>query len=239
MELRILKNFLVVVREENISRAAEVLHIAQPALSRQMSQLEEELGTQLFIRGKRLVLTDAGIMLRQLAEEVTSLIAKIKNEFEEQTETGGIISIGGGGLTALQSLTPIFDSFRRKYPKVQYHFYTNSADYIKEKLEQGLLDFGVLLEPTDVSKFDYLRMPVKENGGFCFRRKARLPLKETLPKKIWHLFRLSCQTVPLFKKNWKVGLEKNCQSLMFSEPTISLLMLPPSSTAAPSGGFPL
>ncbi|MBP3402691.1 MAG: LysR family transcriptional regulator [Alphaproteobacteria bacterium] len=183
MELRILKNFLVVVREENISRAAEVLHIAQPALSRQMSQLEEELGTQLFIRGKRLVLTDAGIMLRQRAEEVTSLIAKIKNEFEEQTETGGIISIGGGGLTALQSLTPIFDSFRRKYPKVQYHFYTNSADYIKEKLEQGLLDFGVLLEPTDVSKFDYLRMPVKEKWGLLFQAKSPLAAKRNITKK--------------------------------------------------------
>lgn len=120
---------MVVVREENISRAAEVLHIAQPALSRQMSQLEEELGTQLFIRGKRLVLTDAGIMLRQRAEEVTSLIAKIKNEFEEQTETGGIISIGGGGLTALQSLTPILTAFAVNIPKCNIILYEQRRLY--------------------------------------------------------------------------------------------------------------
>ncbi|MDE7053262.1 MAG: LysR family transcriptional regulator [Oscillospiraceae bacterium] len=124
-----------------------------------MAQLEEELGVQLFIRGRHLALTDAGVMLRRRAEEVTVLMDKIESEFEEKAEVGGIVSIGSGGLLALQSLTPLMESFRQKYPKVQYQLYTNSAEYVKERLEQGLLDFGILLEPIDVAKFDYIRMP--------------------------------------------------------------------------------
>ncbi len=165
MELRVLQYFLAVVREENISRAAESLHVTQPTLSRQMTQLEEELGTPLFIRGKHLTLTDAGVMLRRRAEEVVSLMNKIESEFEEQNEVGGIISIGSGGLIATQCLLPVMQSFREKYPKVQFQFYTNSAEYVKERLDQGLLDFGFLLEPIDVTKFDYIRMQEKERWG--------------------------------------------------------------------------
>ena len=100
MEIRLLQYFLAVVQEENISRAADVLHVTQPTLSRQMAQLEEELGTQLFIRGRHLALTDAGIMLRRRAEEVVALMDKIEDEFQRQEEIGGIISIGSGGLNA-------------------------------------------------------------------------------------------------------------------------------------------
>ena len=169
MELRVLQYFLTIVREENISRAAEVLHVTQPTLSRQMSQLEEELGVQLFIRGRHLALTDAGVMLRRRAEEVTILMDKIESEFEEKAEVGGVISIGSGGLLAMQSLTPVMESFRKKYPKVQYQLYTNSAEYVKERLDQGLLDFGFLLEPIDVTKFDYIRMPEKERWGLLMQ----------------------------------------------------------------------
>lgn len=165
MELRVLQYFLAVVREENISRAAESLHVTQPTLSRQMAQLEEELGTPLFIRGKHLTLTDAGVMLRRRAEEVVSLMNKIESEFEEQNEVGGIISIGSGGLSAVEFLLPAMQSFREKYPRVQFQFYTNSAEYVKERLDQGLLDFGLLLEPIDITKYDYLRMPAKEKWG--------------------------------------------------------------------------
>lgn len=104
MELRVLQYFLTVVQEENISRAADVLHITQPTLSRQMAQLENEIGTPLFIRGRHLELTDAGVMLRRRAEEVVALMDKIENEFENQEEIGGVISIGSGGLNASQML---------------------------------------------------------------------------------------------------------------------------------------
>lgn len=182
MELRMLQYFLAVVQEQNISRAAEVLHITQPTLSRQMAQLEEELGETLFIRGKRLELTDAGVMLRRRAEEVVSLIGRIDDEFSHKKEVGGVISIGSGGLYATQSLPPIMESFRKQYPNVQFRIYTNSADHIKEQLEQGLLDFGLLLEPVDVSKFDYIRMKQKERWGLLLRKGHPLALKKYITR---------------------------------------------------------
>lgn len=182
MEFRVLQYFLAVVREENISRAAESLHVTQPTLSRQMAQLEEELRTPLFIRGKHLTLTDAGVMLRRRAKEVVSLINKIESEFEEQNEVGGIISIGSGGLSAVEFLLPAMQSFREKYPRVQFQFYTNSAEYVKERLDQGLLDFGLLLEPIDITKYDYLRMPAKEKWGLLLRSDSPLAEKEYITK---------------------------------------------------------
>ena len=182
MELRILQYFLAVVREENISRAAEVLHVTQPTLSRQMTQLEEELGTQLFIRGKHLTLTDAGVMLRRRAEEVVALMDKIENELQNQDEIGGVISIGSGGLNASHMLPAVMDGFRKKYPKVQYQLYTNSAEYIKEQLEQGLLDIGLLLEPVDVTKFDYIRMNKQEKWGLLLRSGHSLAKKAYITK---------------------------------------------------------
>lgn len=182
MELRVLRYFLTVVREENISRAADILHVTQPTLSRQLAQLEEELGTQLFIRGRHLSLTDAGIMLRHRAEEVIALMDKIEMEFDEQGEIGGIISIGSGGLGASQILPGIMEDFRRKYPKVQYQLYTNSADFVKERLDQGLLDFGLLLEPIDVTKYDYIRMKEKETWGLLMRTDHPLALKEVITR---------------------------------------------------------
>lgn len=182
MELRILQYFLSVVQEENISRAAEVLHVTQPTLSRQMAQLEEELGTQLFIRGKHLTLTDAGVMLRHRAEEVVSLMDKIEMEIHNQNEIGGVISIGSGGLNASHMLPAVMDGFRKKYPKVQYQLYTNSAEYIKEQLEQGLLDIGLLLEPVDITKFDYIRMNNQEKWGLLLRTGHPLAKKEYITK---------------------------------------------------------
>lgn len=182
MELRVLRYFLAVVREENISRAAEVLHVTQPTLSRQMSQLEEELGVQLFVRGRHFSLTDAGVMLRRRAEEVTALVDKIEREFEEQEDVGGVITIGSGGLVAMQSLIPAMARFREKYPKVQYQFYTNSAEYVKERLDQGLLDFGFLLEPVDVTKFDYIRLPEKERWGLLLQAGHPLAQKRAIAR---------------------------------------------------------
>ena len=182
MEIRVLKYFLAVVREENISRAAEILHLTQPTLSRQMAQLEEELGVQLFMRGRHLKLTDAGVMLRRRAEEVVSLVDKIESEFEQQSDMAGVISIGSGGLSASHNLPEIMQSFRDRYPKVQFQFYTNSAEYVKERLEQGLLDFGLLLEPVDISKFDYIRLPQRENWGLLVKNDSALAEKKYITK---------------------------------------------------------
>lgn len=182
MEFRVLQYFLAVVREENISRAAEVLHVTQPTLSRQMTQLEEELGTKLFIRGRHLALTDAGVMLRRRAEEVAALMDKIESEFEAQDEIGGVISIGSGGLSASHILPSVMAGFRKKYPKVQFQLYTNSAEYVKERLDQGLLDFGFLLEPVDVTKFDYIRMKREERWGLLLQSDHHLARQEYVTK---------------------------------------------------------
>lgn len=165
MELRVLQYFLTVVREENISRAAEVLHVTQPTLSRQMKELEEELHTTLFIRGKRLTLTDSGVMLRRRAEEVVMLMQKIDSEFQQQEEISGVISVGSGGLMAAKLLPELIAHFRERYPFVSFEIITGNADNIKERLEHGLLDFGFLLEPVDIEKFDYIRLPTKEIWG--------------------------------------------------------------------------
>lgn len=153
MEIRVLQYFLTIAQEENISRAAEVLHITQPTLSRQIHQLEEELGTQLFLRGRRLTLTDGGILLKHHVEEILALVDKTLSDFQHQGEVCGTISIGSGGLSASQFLPPVMQAFRTRYPQVRFEFYTNSAEYIIERLNQGLLDFGLLLEPVDVAKF--------------------------------------------------------------------------------------
>lgn len=209
MELRILRYFLTVVREENITRAADILHITQPTLSRQMAQLEEELGIQLFIRGKHLQLTDAGVMLRRRAEEVVSLMNKIESEFEEQSEIGGIISIGTGGLLTLGFLNSVMDSFRKKYPKIQYQLYTNSAEYVKERLEQGLLDFGFLLEPVDITKFEYIRMKEKERWGLFMHAQHPLAKKESIERK--DLF-----GIPLITTD-RLSLQKELESWLGEE----------------------
>jgi DNA-binding transcriptional LysR family regulator len=182
MELRELTYYLAVVREENISRAAEVLHVTQPTLSRQMAQLEEELGVQLFVRGRQLVLTDAGIMLRRRAEEVVTLVDKIETEFEELSEVAGNIAIGMGGLQASNSLIAAVIAFKQKYPMVNFSFYTNSAEYVKERLDQGLLDFGLLLEPVDVAKYDYIRMKEKEKWGLLIKNDSPLAVKKSITR---------------------------------------------------------
>lgn len=183
MELRLLEYFLTVVREENISRAAQMLHVTQPTLSRQMKELEDELHTTLFIRGKRLTLTDSGVMLRRRAEEVVSLMNKIDSEFREQEEVSGVISVGSGGLMAAKILPELIEHFRECYPLVSFEIITGNADLIKERLEHGLLDFGILLEPVDIEKFDYLRLPTKEVWGVLFPADHKLASEKAVTRK--------------------------------------------------------
>lgn len=174
MELRVLKYFLAVVREENISRAAQLLHMTQPTLSRQLAQLEEELDAQLFIRGKRLTLTEEGMMLRRRAEEVVQLVDKIGEEFQGMAELAGMITIGCGGQASASLVLQRLEEFHRLYPQVTFEIYTNNADNIKEKLERGLLDFGVLLEPVEVEKYNYCRMEVADQWGILMRPDSKL-----------------------------------------------------------------
>lgn len=168
MELRTLYYFLMVAREENITRAALRLHMGQPALSRQLMQLEDEIGKQLLIRGKRKIqLTEAGMLLRRRAEEIIDLVDKTESELINNTDhLTGEIMIGMAECFASQLFLPkLIKSFSQKYSDVTYDFYTGNADLIKERLDQGLIDVGILLEPVDLEKYDYIRLPQKERWG--------------------------------------------------------------------------
>lgn len=183
MELRILRYFLAVVREENISRAAETLHVTQPTLSRQISQLEEEVGAPLFVRGKHLVLTDTGMLVRRRAEEVVSLMDKMESELKEQEDIAGTISIGCGGQYGASILPEVMEGFHSRYPHVNFDFYTNNADNIKERLDHGLLDFALLLEPVDMGQYDYIRLKDKTRWGLLVHKEHALArLHEVSPE---------------------------------------------------------
>ena len=194
MELRLLQYFLAVCREENMTRAADMLHLTQPTLSRQIAQLEEELGAPLFIRGRHLALTEAGMKLRRRAEEIMQLMDKIEIEFKEQEEVAGVVSIGAGGLSSFRSLSELMHGFQKLYPRVQFDFYTNNAEFVKERLDRGLLDFGLLLEPVDISKYNYIRMKEKERWGLLMRTDHPLAAKASVTRE-------DLRSVPLMTSN--------------------------------------
>lgn len=164
MEIRALRYFLTVVREESITKASEVLHITQPTRSRQLAQMEEEIGVKLFDRGTRKIkLTNEGILLRRRAEEILQLVDKTEKELVEQEEqVEGKISIGCGEIASVQLLPELFRNFRQKYPLVTFDIFTATADLVKEQMDKGLLDLGLLLEPIDMEKYDFIRMDIKE-----------------------------------------------------------------------------
>ena len=180
MENRVLKYFLIVAREQNITKAAEILHVSQPALSRQLMQLEEELGAKLFIRGKRnITLTDEGLYLRQKAQEIIELTEKTEQEFANGiTSLSGVISIGMGETAASSYLADLIYEFREEYPDVRFEIISGNADGTKEQLDKGLLDIGILLEPTDFSKYEFIRLPVKDTWGAIVPSKCPLCKKE-------------------------------------------------------------
>lgn len=185
MEIRVLRYFLTVVREESITKASEVLHITQPTLSRQLLQMEEEIGVKLFHRGTRKIsLTNEGMLLRRRAEEILQLVDKTEKELVEQEEqVEGKISIGCGEIASVQLLPKLFRSFREKYPRVSFDLFTATADLVKEQMDRGLLDLGLLLEPVDVEKYDFFRLDMKENWVVLMRPDDALAKKEGITAK--------------------------------------------------------
>lgn len=179
MELRVLKYFLAVAREENITRAAALLHLTQPTLSRQLMQLEDELGVQLFHRSRyRIVLTDDGMLLRRRAQELVDLAEKTAREFHQKDKLRGEISIGSGDLEGMSLLAELLASFQQLHPEVTYQICTGNADQTKERIEGGTLDLGLLLEPVDISKYDFIRMPVQEQWGVLVHQDDPLAQKD-------------------------------------------------------------
>lgn len=164
MELRTLRYFVAVANERNLTRAAEILHVTQPTLSRQIKDLEDELGTVLLIRGKRsLTLTDDGRLFRKYAEDIVEIANRAEREFlGEKGAVSGLVAIGATEALGVCVLAKIMKGFSDKYPEVQFELFNAMADNIKEKLDSGLLDLGLLLEPVDTAKYEFTRLSQKE-----------------------------------------------------------------------------
>ena len=176
MELRVLNYFLAIAREESFTKAAQQLHITQPTLSRQIAQLEEELGVDLFVRSNHnIILTEDGMILKRRAQEILSLADKTKRDFLHKDENlEGVISIGSGEFLSTRCLTDCIAQFRRKHPLVRYEFYSGNAGNIRDQIERGLLDIGLMSEPIDIRKYGFISMPIKEEWGAFVREDSPL-----------------------------------------------------------------
>lgn len=180
MEIQVLRNFLAVAREGNITNAANHIHIAQPSLSRQIKNLENELGQKLFIRGSHNVsLTSEGIILRKRAEDVIAMIDKIEDEFHTMGDSiSGDIYIGGGETYVFRYIVNILKDLQEDYPNIHYHLYSGNAAEVTERLDKGLLDFGLLIQPADMTKYNFINLPEKDIWGVIMRKDSPLAQKE-------------------------------------------------------------
>lgn len=167
MDIRVFKYFTAIVKAGNISKAAEQLHITQPTLSRQLKDLEEEVGSRLFVRGKReMILTDAGFLYYQRVKEILRLIEKAEQDLiAHKNDVAGLVSIACVETAAAIYLADKIEEFSLKYPFVQYDIYNGFSDDIKTRLDSGSIDLGILIEPVEAAKYEYIRLPIEERWG--------------------------------------------------------------------------
>ena len=191
MEFRILEYFLAVAREQNITAAAESLHISQPALSTQLKALETELGKQLLIRGvkglRKVILTEEGMLLRKRAEEMVSLMRRTEEEITGSDETiAGNVFIGSGETEIVRLFAKVAKKLQKKYPDIRYNISSGNAEHVLEYLDKGLIDFGLLSTEIDSQKYEAIPVPIKDTWGVLMRRDSPLAEKETIcPEDLW------------------------------------------------------
>lgn len=180
MELRILRYFLAVAREGSITHAARRLHISQPTLSKQLKDLEAELGKKLFVRSSFSVrLTEEGMLLHKRAEDILDMVDKTETEFKALGEIhGGDIRIGAAESDGIKYLARHIKELQTQYPRIRVHLYSGDRNDLAERLEQGLLDFAVLVESNDLSKYNHLPLPGADTWGVILRRDHPLAKKE-------------------------------------------------------------
>lgn len=185
MELRVLQYFLAVAREESFTGAANALHLSQPTLSRQLKDLETELGKQLFIRGSRKIeLTDEGRILKQRAEEIVSLVNKTENEIAVSDDhIAGDVFIGAGETVGVRTITKAAKCVRDSYPDIHFHIISGDRTDVVEKLDSGLVDFGLVFGSADESKYESIRVPNSDLWGVLMRRDSPLADRETIESK--------------------------------------------------------
>lgn len=182
MNLRVLGYFLTVARVQNITKAAEILHITQPTLSRQLAQLEEELGVQLFDRTQhKLMLTSAGNLLVHRGKDIMEMVDKTETEIRDtDTNLSGNICFGAGELNAVNVLADLIVAFQEQHPEVTFDIFTNTTDIMQERMEKGLLDIALAVEPIDVTNYDYIELSQKEIFGVYMRKDSHLAAKEKI-----------------------------------------------------------
>lgn len=182
MEIRVLRYFLEIAREENMTRAAEKLHISQPSLSKEIKKLEEELGHELFVRtNKSMHLTDEGMLLRKRAEDILSMTDKTIEEFSQlDSITGGEIRIGCAESYLIKYLARSIRSFKEQYPNFIFHIFSGDTEPVAERLDRGLLDLAVIVEPPNLSKYNYLTVPECDKWGVVMLRDCPLAAKSEI-----------------------------------------------------------
>ena len=188
MELRVLQYFLAVAREQNISAAAQALHLTQPTLSRQLRDLEEELGKPLMIRGSRkITLTEDGMLLRKRAEEILDLVGRTEKEIAQSDESiSGDIYIGTGETDGIRQIVKTARQLQKSYPGILFHIVSGDAVDVCERLDKGLLDFGILLGDIDKVKYNYMELPMKDTWGVLMQRSSPLAEKDAVsPQDLW------------------------------------------------------
>ncbi|HJB07816.1 MAG TPA: LysR family transcriptional regulator [Candidatus Enterocloster faecavium] len=191
MELRVLQYFLAVAREQNISAAAETLHLSQPALSTQLKNLEEELGKQLLIRGtkgsRKVVLTEEGMILRKRAEEILSLVERTEHEITASSETiVGDVFIGSGETEVTRFFARAAKNIQKKYPYIRFHISSGNAEHVMDYLDKGLIDFGLVFGSFDSQRYESISVPVKDSWGVLMRKDSALARKDVIsPEDLW------------------------------------------------------
>lgn len=181
MEIRVLEYFLAAAREQTISGAAEVLHLTQPTLSRQLRELEDELGVQLFIRGsRRITLTEEGMLLRKRAEEIVSLADRTKTELRQPGGVSGDVYIGAGETRAMRILADVMQGIRSENPRVRFHTVSGDSADLIERLDRGLFDFCLVMGNVDITRYNSLRLPAEDSFGLLTRSDSPLAAKDKI-----------------------------------------------------------
>lgn len=182
MEIRVLRYFLEVAREGSVTHAAQRLHISQPTLSKQLKDLEGELGKKLFVRSSFSVrLTDEGMLLRKRAEDILDMVDKTEEEFKALGElTGGDVRVGCAESDGIKHLARCVKTLQEQYPRIRLHVYSGNTEDLSERLDRGLLDFAVIAQAVDLSKYNYLEMPSSDTWGVVMRKDSPLAQKEAV-----------------------------------------------------------
>ncbi len=184
MELRVLRYFLAVAREGSFTKASNVLHVTQPALSKQIMDLEGELDCKLFVRGSHSVrLTEDGFLLKRRAEEILEIEERTISEFtRNRSDVSGEIYIGAGETNGIKAVAEVAKQLREKYPAITFDFQSGNAEDIMERLDKGLLDFGLIIQPADISKYGSVILPNKDTWGIIMNRESELASKKAIKR---------------------------------------------------------